>query len=57
MKIAQQYAELNRRAMMDVIVKGMGFHVVEQFTTIHNYIDGDYMILRQGAGSAQAGER
>ena len=57
MKIAQQYAELNRRAMMDVIVKGMGFHVVEQFTTIHNYIDVDYMILRKGAVSAQAGER
>lgn len=57
MKIAQQYAELNRRAMMDVIVKGMGFHVVEQFTTIHNYIDVDHMILRKGAVSAQAGER
>lgn len=57
MKIAQEYAELNRRAMMDVIVKGMGFHVIEQFTTIHNYIDVDNMILRKGAVSAQAGER
>lgn len=57
MKIAQQYAELNRMAMMDVIVKGMKFHVVEQFTTIHNYIDMDNMILRKGAVSAQAGER
>lgn len=57
MKIAQQYAELNRRAMMDVIVKGVGLHVVEQFTTIHNYIDVDNMILRKGAVSAQAGER
>lgn len=57
MKIAQQYAELNRRAMMDVIVKGMGFHIVEQFTTIHNYIDVDNMILRKGAVSAKAGER
>ena len=43
--------------MMDVIVKDMGFHVVEQFTTIHNYIDVDNMILRKGAVSAQAGER
>ena len=57
MTIAQRYAELNRRAMMDVIVKGMGFHVVEQFTTIHNYIDTDRMILRKGAVSARAGER
>lgn len=57
MKIAQQYAQLNRKAMMDVIIKGMGFHVEEQFTTIHNYIDVDSMILRKGAVSAKAGER
>lgn len=57
MKIAQRFAELNRRAMMDTIVKGMKFHVVEQFTTIHNYIDVDNRILRKGAVSAQAGER
>jgi len=55
MKIAQQFASLNRKAMMDTIIKGMGFHVVEQFTTIHNYIDVDHMILRKGAVSAQAG--
>lgn len=35
----------------------MGFHVEEQFTTIHNYIDTDHMILRKGAVSAQAGEK
>lgn len=57
MEIAQQYAKLNREAMMDVIVKGMGFHVAEQFTTIHNYIDVDNMILRKGAVSAKRGER
>ena len=57
MKIAQHYAMLNRKAMIDVIVKGMGFHVVEQFTTIHNYIDVENMILRKGAVSAQFGER
>ena len=57
MKIAQRFAELNRQAMMDTIVKGMGFHVVEQFTTIHNYIDVENMILRKGSVSAQNGER
>lgn len=57
MKIAQRFAELNRQAMMDTIVKEMGFHVEEQFTTIHNYIDTDYMILRKGSVSAQKGER
>ena len=57
MKIAQEFAAYSRRAMMDVIVKGMGLHVVEQFTTIHNYIDMEHRILRKGAVSAQKGER
>ena len=57
MKIAQRFASLNRQSMVDVIVKEMGLHVVEQFTTIHNYIDLDHMVLRKGAVSAQAGEK
>lgn len=57
MEIAQKYAMLNRAAMMDVIVKGMGFHVLERFTTIHNYIDTENMILRKGSVSAQEGEK
>jgi RNA-splicing ligase RtcB len=57
MRIAQEFAELNRKAMMDVILKGMGLHAVEQFTTIHNYIDLRHGILRKGAVSAQEGER
>ena len=57
MKIAQHYAVLNRRAMVDVILKEMKLHAVDEFTTIHNYIDLDNMILRKGAVSAQKGER
>ncbi len=57
MKIVQQFAMLNRQAMMDDIVKGMKLHVEEQFTTIHNYIDTEQMILRKGAVSAKAGEQ
>ncbi|MDE7098467.1 MAG: RtcB family protein [Ruminococcus sp.] len=57
MKIVQEFAMLNRKAMMNEIIKGMGVHVVEEFTTIHNYIDTENMILRKGAVSAQAGER
>ena len=57
MRIAQHFASMNRHAIVDVIVKNMGFHVVDSFTTIHNYIDLDNMILRKGAVSAQAGER
>ena len=55
-KIVQQFAMLNRQAMMDEIIKGMKLHVEEQFTTIHNYIDTENRILRKGAVSAQAGE-
>ena len=57
MKIVQEFAALNRKAMTDEIIKGMGLHIKEQFTTVHNYIDTDDMILREGAVSAQKGER
>lgn len=57
MRIAQEFARLNRQAMMDVIVKGLKLHAEEQFTTIHNYIDVERGILRKGAVSAQAGEK
>ncbi|MCI8779940.1 MAG: RtcB family protein [Lachnospiraceae bacterium] len=57
MKIIQRYAELNRQAMMDEIVKGMKLHITEQFTTIHNYIDTEAMILRKGAVSARKNEK
>lgn len=57
MKIIQKFAMLNRKAMMDEIIKGMKLKVVDEFTTIHNYIDTENMILRKGAVSAQAGEK
>ena len=57
MRIAQAFADLNRKAMADVIIKGMGLHAVEQFTTVHNYIDLEAGILRKGAVSARAGEK
>lgn len=57
MKLTQQFAALNRRAMMDELIRGMGLHIEEQFTTVHNYIDTDTMILRKGAVSARLGEK
>ena len=57
MKLVQRFAVLNRKAMVDVIVNGLGLTVEEQFTTIHNYIDTDSMILRKGAISAKKGEK
>lgn len=57
MKIVQEYANLNRKAMMDEIIKGMKLEILEEFTTVHNYIDTDEMILRKGAVSAKKGEK
>ena len=57
MKLIQQFAVLNRKAMMDVIITGMKLTGVDEFTTIHNYIDTDEMILRKGAVSAKNGEK
>ncbi len=57
MKLTQEFAMLNRRAMMDELIRGMGLHIAEQFTTIHNYIDTEHMILRKGAVSARRGEK
>ena len=59
MKIAQEYAMLNREAMLDVIISEMGIkkrHILDKFCTIHNYIDLDNMILRKGAISLQKDE-
>ena len=57
MKLTQHFAVLNRQAMSRVILEGMGLTETERFTTIHNYIDTEKMILRKGAVSAKAGEK
>lgn len=59
MRIMQKFALLNRKAMIDVISIGLHLkeeEIVNQFTTIHNYIDTENMILRKGAVSAEKGE-
>ena len=56
MKLVQRYAALNRQAMADVLLTGLGLEAAGRFTTIHNYVDTDAMILRKGAVSAKAGE-
>ena len=57
MEIVQAFAELNRRAIAAQIVKSLKLHVVDDFTTVHNYIDVKSRILRKGSVSAQKGER
>ena len=57
MAVVQGFAELNRQAMADEIVKGMKLDVEDRFSTVHNYIDLEDRILRKGAVSARAGGR
>lgn len=57
MDITQAFSVLNRCTMADIILTKMNLHPVEEFTTIHNYIDLDRMILRKGAVSAEKGMR
>lgn len=60
LKVMQNFAYLNREAMIESIVKGMKWKVDESFTCIHNYVDfsdADMPILRKGAISAKDGER
>jgi RNA-splicing ligase RtcB len=52
LKIAQEYAVLNREVMSKNILNALGIGYNSQFHTIHNYIDLDKMILRKGAVSA-----
>lgn len=59
MKICQEFARLNREAMLDVLIEEMGIkkrHILGKFCTIHNYIDIENGILRKGAISLQEGE-
>ena len=57
MRIVQEFALWNRKAILDEIIKGMHLHIEESFSTIHNYIDTEHMILRKGSVSAQQGEK
>ena len=57
MKWGQQFAHLNRKTMLNNIVKAMGWHVVDSFDSIHNYIDIDNGIIRKGSTDATNGKR
>lgn len=62
MRILQEYATLNRNMIVSEIIEGYAkiktkIDVVDMFTTTHNYIDTENMILRKGAVSAQKGEK
>lgn len=58
MQAVQEFARLNRYAILDELAKGMKWKIQERTECVHNYIDaaGDNMILRKGAISARKGE-
>ena len=55
-QIAQQYAHLNRKAMVNEITRAMNWKIERTLDTIHNYADTEAKILRKGAISAKAGQ-
>jgi RNA-splicing ligase RtcB len=57
MAIIQRFAVLNRQAMVDILMESMGWVEKSRFTTIHNYVELQSMVLRKGAVSAKAGEK
>ena len=57
MALMQRFAAINRQAMAREILRGMHWDEEERFTTVHNYIDTEAMILRKGAVAAVSGQR
>lgn len=59
MRIAQNYAALNRYIITDEILSFLGYviDITTSIKTVHNYIDIKNKIVRKGAISAQDGER
>lgn len=56
MKICQEYAEINRLVIGNIIMAIMRIDPIDTFETIHNYIDHESNIVRKGAISAKDGE-
>ena len=64
MALCQEFATLNRLAIAEAIIthynncmKKTPIKVINSWTTIHNYIDHNGMILRKGSVSAQKDEK
>ena len=55
--IAQQYSTISRQLMLYRIAEAMGWEIIDEFESMHNYIDIENGIIRKGATSAQNGER
>lgn len=64
LQIVQEFASLNREIILNELVKGMKWKIIDQYSSIHNYIDErtetlaafHAPMLRKGAISAHMGE-
>ena len=54
--IAQQFAQDNRRAIVEAIGKHMGFNALSEVESVHNYIDLERKVTRKGAIAAYEGQ-
>lgn len=59
LELVQKFAALNRQAMIEEIVRGMKWKVLDSYDCIHNYVDfsGKVPILRKGAIRSKQGEK
>lgn len=57
MQLCQKFAVINRAWIANVICRHMGWSALNQFETIHNYIESETNMVRKGAISAKSGER
>lgn len=65
LQIVQQFASLNREIILDELVKGMKWKILDAYECIHNYVDASQetlnafgsSMLRKGAISAKANEK
>lgn len=55
-EVADRYAHLSRKIMLDNIVKAMNWTIDFEFDSVHNNIDIENGIIRKGATSAQKDE-
>ena len=57
LKEVTDFADKNRKTIAETICCAMDLKVKERFSSVHNYIDAEHMILRKGAISARRDER
>ena len=56
MNICQHFANFNRHVIAEIILDEMGWEKLDEFETVHNYIELRTNMVRKGAISAKQGE-